>query len=31
VAFYGTSDQATELFGSDVAGNRWSLTAAWRF
>lgn len=31
VAFYGTSGTATELFGSEVAGDRWSLTAAWRF
>ncbi len=30
-AYYSTSDPATELFGPDVAGSRWSLTAAWRF
>lgn len=30
-AYYSTSARAKELFGSEVAGSRWSLTAAWRF
>lgn len=30
-ALYSTSTQARDLFGPDVAGSRWSLTAAWRF
>jgi uncharacterized protein (TIGR02001 family) len=30
-AFYSTSGQAKDLFGPDVAGSRWSVTAAWRF
>ena len=30
-AYYSTSDPATELFGPEVAGSRWALTAAWRF
>ncbi len=30
-AYYSTSDPATELFGPEVAGSRWSLTVAWRF
>lgn len=31
MTFYSTSHTAEELFGPEVAGNRWSLTAAWRF
>lgn len=31
LAFFTTEQEATDLFGSEVAGNRWALTAAWWF
>ena len=31
LAYFATSQKATELFGSEVAGDRLSLTAAWLF
>jgi uncharacterized protein (TIGR02001 family) len=31
LAWFATSDQAEELFGREVAGQRWSFTVAWRF
>jgi uncharacterized protein (TIGR02001 family) len=30
-AYYSTSGKAEDLFGPQVAGSRWSVTAAWRF
>lgn len=30
-ALFSTSTRAKELFGSEVAGSRWSFTVAWRF
>lgn len=31
LAYHFTSDQAQHLFGQEIAGDRWSLTATWRF
>ncbi|MCM2310588.1 MAG: TorF family putative porin [Steroidobacteraceae bacterium] len=31
LAYHFTSDRAKHLFGQEVAGDRWSLTATWRF
>jgi len=31
LAYFATSHEATALFGPGVAGDRWSLTAAWSF
>jgi uncharacterized protein (TIGR02001 family) len=31
LAWFATSHRAEELFGREVAGNRWSFTVAWRF
>jgi uncharacterized protein (TIGR02001 family) len=31
LAYFVTNQEATDLFGPEVAGDRWSLTVAWRF
>jgi len=31
LAYFATNHEATDLFGPEVAGDRWSLTAAWSF
>jgi uncharacterized protein (TIGR02001 family) len=31
LAYFATEQAATDLFGSDVAGNRWAMTVVWWF
>jgi uncharacterized protein (TIGR02001 family) len=31
LAWFATADRAEELFGREIAGDRWSFTVAWRF
>ena len=31
LAYFANSQDAEDLFGTDVAGDRWSLTVAWWF
>ena len=31
LGYFSTADRATELFGPETTGQRWSLTASWRF